>query len=91
MTRFGGFAIYELGRFQLSRMATTIPGSLVNKAKKHFLGMPAPAGYVPGVGRGCFIFVVNFSKMYHHGRTILIKQSNLFKKLKNLFQNELNQ
>ncbi|CAJ0586620.1 unnamed protein product, partial [Mesorhabditis spiculigera] len=33
-------------------MATTIPGSLVNKAKKHFLGMPAPSGYVPGVGRG---------------------------------------
>lgn len=33
-------------------MATTIPGSLVNKAKKHFMGMPAPSGYVPGVGRG---------------------------------------
>ncbi|GMT32217.1 hypothetical protein PFISCL1PPCAC_23514, partial [Pristionchus fissidentatus] len=33
-------------------MATTIPGSLVNKAKKHFMGMPAPQGYVPGVGRG---------------------------------------
>uniref|UniRef100_A0AAF5Q4B9 Pre-mRNA-processing factor 6 n=1 Tax=Wuchereria bancrofti TaxID=6293 RepID=A0AAF5Q4B9_WUCBA len=30
----------------------TIPGSLVNKRKKHFLGMPAPAGYVAGVGRG---------------------------------------
>ena len=33
-------------------MATTIPGSLVNKTKKHFLNMPAPAGYVAGVGRG---------------------------------------
>ncbi|KAI6232354.1 PRP6-like protein [Aphelenchoides besseyi] len=33
-------------------MATTIPGSLVNKTKKHFIGMPAPAGYVAGVGRG---------------------------------------
>lgn len=33
-------------------MTTTIPGSLVNKTKKHFLGMPAPAGYVAGVGRG---------------------------------------
>jgi pre-mRNA-processing factor 6 len=33
-------------------MATTIPGSLVNKTKKHFLGMPSPAGYVAGVGRG---------------------------------------
>ncbi|CAJ0932341.1 unnamed protein product, partial [Mesorhabditis belari] len=32
--------------------SVTIPGSLVNKAKKHFLGMPAPMGYVPGVGRG---------------------------------------
>lgn len=30
----------------------TIPGSLVNKRKKHFMGMPAPAGYVAGVGRG---------------------------------------
>lgn len=33
-------------------MATTIPGSLVNKTKKFFMGMPAPSGYVPGVGRG---------------------------------------
>uniref|UniRef100_A0AC34QZ26 Pre-mRNA-processing factor 6 n=1 Tax=Panagrolaimus sp. JU765 TaxID=591449 RepID=A0AC34QZ26_9BILA len=33
-------------------MTTTIPGSLVNKTKKQFLGMPAPAGYVAGVGRG---------------------------------------
>nr|CDJ96110.1 PRP1 splicing factor domain containing protein [Haemonchus contortus] len=33
-------------------MSITIPGSLVNKTKKHFMGMPAPAGYVPGVGRG---------------------------------------
>ena len=33
-------------------MTTTIPGSLVNKTKKHFMGMTAPAGYVAGVGRG---------------------------------------
>uniref|UniRef100_A0A915M987 Pre-mRNA-processing factor 6 n=1 Tax=Meloidogyne javanica TaxID=6303 RepID=A0A915M987_MELJA len=33
-------------------MTTTIPGSLVNKTKKHFMGMSAPAGYVAGVGRG---------------------------------------
>lgn len=33
-------------------MTTTIPGSLVNKTKKQFLGMPAPLGYVAGVGRG---------------------------------------
>lgn len=26
--------------------------SLVNKKKKAFMGMPAPAGYVPGLGRG---------------------------------------
>jgi pre-mRNA-processing factor 6 len=31
---------------------TTIPGSLVNKTKKHFMGMTAPVGYVAGVGRG---------------------------------------
>jgi pre-mRNA-processing factor 6 len=34
-------------------MATTIPGSLVNKkTKKHSRGMSQPAGYVAGVGRG---------------------------------------
>lgn len=33
-------------------MQTTIPGSLVNKTKKHFMGMQAPVGYVAGVGRG---------------------------------------
>uniref|UniRef100_A0A914Q462 PRP1 splicing factor N-terminal domain-containing protein n=1 Tax=Panagrolaimus davidi TaxID=227884 RepID=A0A914Q462_9BILA len=33
-------------------MTTTIPGSLVNKTKKNFIGMPAPSGYVAGVGRG---------------------------------------
>lgn len=26
--------------------------SLINKKKKHFIGMPAPLGYVPGLGRG---------------------------------------
>ncbi|KAG9510944.1 Pre-mRNA-processing factor 6, partial [Fragariocoptes setiger] len=28
------------------------PGALVSKKKKSFIGMPAPAGYVAGVGRG---------------------------------------
>ncbi|XP_070533546.1 pre-mRNA-processing factor 6-like [Ptychodera flava] len=28
------------------------PGSLVNKNKKNFIGVPAPLGYVPGLGRG---------------------------------------
>ncbi|XP_018318977.1 pre-mRNA-processing factor 6 isoform X2 [Agrilus planipennis] len=31
---------------------TTPPAALVNKNKKHFLGVPAPLGYVAGVGRG---------------------------------------
>ena len=26
--------------------------SLISKKKKAFLGMPAPLGYVPGLGRG---------------------------------------
>ena len=26
--------------------------SLVNKRKKSFIGLPAPLGYVPGLGRG---------------------------------------
>ncbi|KAK0403909.1 hypothetical protein QR680_017187 [Steinernema hermaphroditum] len=33
-------------------MAHIIPGSLVNKRKKNFMDMPAPAGYVAGIGRG---------------------------------------
>lgn len=28
------------------------PQAFVNKNKKHFLGIPAPLGYVAGVGRG---------------------------------------
>lgn len=30
------------------------PQALVNRNKKHFLGIPAPLGYVAGVGRGYF-------------------------------------
>jgi len=26
--------------------------SFVSKRKKHFIGLPAPLGYVPGLGRG---------------------------------------
>uniref|UniRef100_A0AC35TWC6 Pre-mRNA-processing factor 6 n=1 Tax=Rhabditophanes sp. KR3021 TaxID=114890 RepID=A0AC35TWC6_9BILA len=37
-------------------MATFIPGSLVDKNRKHFLNQPAPAGYVAGIGRGDFGF-----------------------------------
>ncbi|XP_022245664.1 pre-mRNA-processing factor 6-like [Limulus polyphemus] len=33
-------------------MATIAPNALVSKRKKHFLGVPAPLGYVAGVGRG---------------------------------------
>ena len=28
------------------------PAALVNRNKKHFMGVPAPLGYVAGVGRG---------------------------------------
>uniref|UniRef100_A0A0A9VZK8 Pre-mRNA-processing factor 6 n=1 Tax=Lygus hesperus TaxID=30085 RepID=A0A0A9VZK8_LYGHE len=31
---------------------TAPPAALVNRNKKHFLGIPAPLGYVAGVGRG---------------------------------------
>lgn len=33
-------------------MANITPTTLANKNKKHFLGIPAPLGYVAGVGRG---------------------------------------
>lgn len=41
--------------FQLEKMANVPSAAQVNAAqaaKKHFLGMPAPLGYVAGVGRG---------------------------------------
>lgn len=35
------------------------PQAFVNKNKKHFLGIPAPLGYVAGVGRGqVFVYVL---------------------------------
>uniref|UniRef100_A0A0N4ZT01 Pre-mRNA-processing factor 6 n=1 Tax=Parastrongyloides trichosuri TaxID=131310 RepID=A0A0N4ZT01_PARTI len=37
-------------------MSTFIPGSLVDKNRKHFWNQPAPEGYVPGIGRGDFGF-----------------------------------
>ncbi|KAL7639680.1 UNVERIFIED_CONTAM: hypothetical protein RMT77_010183 [Armadillidium vulgare] len=33
-------------------MSAIHPGALLNKTKKNFIGMPAPLGYVAGVGRG---------------------------------------
>lgn len=33
-------------------MANIAAVALANKNKKHFLGIPAPLGYVAGVGRG---------------------------------------
>lgn len=33
-------------------MAAAPPAALVNRHKKHFMGIPAPLGYVAGVGRG---------------------------------------
>ncbi|KRX96568.1 Pre-mRNA-processing factor 6, partial [Trichinella pseudospiralis] len=35
-----------------SNLTASVPGALVNKKRKHFIGMPAPVGYVAGVGRG---------------------------------------
>lgn len=36
-------------------MANLTAAALANRNKKHFLGVPAPLGYVAGVGRGYFI------------------------------------
>ena len=33
-------------------MANIPAAALVNKQRKHFIGMPSPLGYVAGVGRG---------------------------------------
>lgn len=33
-------------------MAVAAPSALVSQKKKHFIGVPAPLGYVAGVGRG---------------------------------------
>ena len=33
-------------------MAGIPPAALLTKSKKNFIGMPAPLGYVAGVGRG---------------------------------------
>lgn len=38
---------------------TFVEMSLLNKKKKSFIGVPAPLGYVPGLGRG-FVFENNF-------------------------------
>lgn len=35
-------------------MANLTAAALANRNKKHFLGVPAPLGYVAGVGRGYF-------------------------------------
>ena len=36
----------------MSAVPTAAAINAANAAKKHFLGMPAPLGYVAGVGRG---------------------------------------
>lgn len=44
------------------------PQAFVNKNKKHFLGIPAPLGYVAGVGRGYVLFIyliIYFHKVWH--------------------------
>lgn len=37
-------------------MANISAAALANRNKKHFLGVPAPLGYVAGVGRGYVCF-----------------------------------
>lgn len=37
-------------------MANLTAAALANRNKKHFLGVPAPLGYVAGVGRG-YVFI----------------------------------
>ena len=41
-------------------MASIPAAALVNKQRKHFLGMPAPLGYVAGVGRGATGFTTRY-------------------------------
>lgn len=41
------------------------PQAFVNKNKKHFLGIPAPLGYVAGVGRG-LVFLAYFPPLEHY-------------------------
>lgn len=44
------FIIYKF--FIRNTMANLTAAALANRNKKHFLGVPAPLGYVAGVGRG---------------------------------------
>ena len=44
-----------VSRLDPAKMSSVPPAAIVNAQnaqKKHFLGMPAPLGYVAGVGRG---------------------------------------
>lgn len=44
-------------------MANLTAAALANRNKKHFLGVPAPLGYVAGVGRGYVnLHIVDFTK-----------------------------
>ena len=36
----------------ITRFKMAAPGALVNKKRREFMNMPAPLGYVPGLGRG---------------------------------------
>lgn len=48
--------------FHLFKMAVQ---SLVSKKKKSFIGLPAPLGYVPGLGRG-LVNVIYMELFYIH-------------------------
>ena len=40
--------------------------NLVNKKKKAFIGMTAPPGYVPGLGRGATGFTTRYNLLTCH-------------------------
>merc|ERR1712098_444333 len=41
-----------MGNRKIKTRKMSAIGALVNKRKKTFIGLPAPLGYVPGLGRG---------------------------------------
>ena len=54
-----------VSRLDPAKMSSVPPAAIVNAQnaqKKHFLGMPAPLGYVAGVGRGATGTSVNTTK-----------------------------
>ena len=44
--------VFDCALFSYFRHDMAAVQSLVDKKKKNFIGLPAPLGYVPGLGRG---------------------------------------